>query len=153
MSRSALLPTLVSALAVLLAMVTQTLGSNSKVTSTAAPTPQWTTSARCIRVIDGDTIEVEIRRTMRIRLLDCWAPESRTKDADEKRLGLAAKERLRRIEGSEVIVQIPLSGTGDLSQVMTLGRVLGHVWVAGESESVNEQQVREGFAARTKAHP
>ena len=28
-------------------------------------------------VHDGDTVTVEVKRTLRIRLLDCWAPELR----------------------------------------------------------------------------
>lgn len=120
---------------------------------TETPSPQWTTHAQCLRVIDGDTIEVEIRRTMRVRLLDCWAPETRTTDHTEKQRGLAAKEHLRRIEGRKVVVHVPLSDAGDVSQVSTLGRVLGYVWVPGEATSVNQQQVQFGFATFRKSEP
>jgi len=39
-------------------------------------------------VVDGDTITVELKIPVRVRLLDCWAPETRTKDAEEKKKGI-----------------------------------------------------------------
>lgn len=122
----------------------------------APPVPSWTTQARCLRVIDGDTLEIEVRRVIRVRMLDCWAPESkldpRVSQADretEKFAGQASKENLRRLaEGRDLIVQIP-SGE-DVAKSITMGRWLAHVWVEGDGESLAEKQVRGGFAETTK---
>ena len=64
-------------------------------------------NAKCIRVVDGDTIDAEIdlgfdiKVTKRIRLGGINAPESRTRNKVEKKLGLAAKERLKEmLEGA-----------------------------------------------------
>lgn len=120
------------------------------------PDPSWTTKARCLRVIDGDTIEVEVRRVIRVRMLDCWAPESkldpRISQADretEKFAGQASKENLRRLaEGRDVIVQIPAGE--DVAKSITMGRWLGNVWLEGDGESLAEKQVKGGFADRVK---
>lgn len=125
----------------------------------SAPDPSWTTEAKVLRVIDGDTIEVAITRTFRVRMLDCWAPESRrdprlgeSERAAEKTKGQAAKENLISLaNGREVIVSVPLSAKGDVAQVWTMGRVLGHVWLADDrEESLSEKQVRAGFAEVVK---
>jgi micrococcal nuclease len=57
--------------------------------------------AKLVRVIDGDTIDVDIDlgfdvwlKRQRIRLAGIDAPESRTRNKAEKVLGLAAKARL-----------------------------------------------------------
>ena len=55
--------------------------------------------AKLERVIDGDTIDalidvgfdIWIKKRIRYKGIDTW--ESRTKDLDEKKLGIAAKER------------------------------------------------------------
>lgn len=120
------------------------------------PAPSWTTPAKVIRVIDGDTLEMELRHTIRVRLLDCWAPESksdpRLPESDRsaaKARGLAARQHLRDLcEGREVILHVPTDGSGDLSRIWTLGRVLGRVWVDGVE--VSERQVEGGFATREK---
>ncbi len=122
----------------------------------APPSPGWTIQARCLRVIDGDTIEVEVRRVIRVRMLDCWAPESkldpRISQSDretEKFAGQASKENLRRLaEGRDLIVQIP-SGE-DVAKSITMGRWLGNVWVVGDGESLAEKQVKGGFAETNK---
>lgn len=112
-----------------------------------APPQGWSTACRIVSVIDGDTIEVEIKRTVRVRLLDCWAPESRTKDSEEKQRGLASKEHLRAMaDGCDAILFVPASQRGNLSDVTTLGRVLGQVWLDGDKESLAEHQVRSGHA-------
>ena len=125
----------------------------------SAPDPAWTTIGTVTRCVDGDTLEVEIRRTIRVRLLDAWAPEAKidnrlpaARQAAEKAAGLASKENLRRLcEGQQVIVQIPTDADGDVSKVFTLGRVLGRVWLtADRSESLSEKQVKGKFATREK---
>lgn len=125
----------------------------------SAPEYGWTTPARVLRVIDGDTLEVEIRRVVRVRMLDCWAPESHLdkrvseeEREDSKLAGLAAKDALQEIaDGRDVILRIPTAADGDLSQVFTLGRVLGKVWLVSEPlESLSERQVRLGHATKEK---
>ena len=53
------------------------------------------------KVVDGDTVDVDIDlgfgvwlRKQRVRLVGIDTPESRTKDLEEKKYGLAAKEFL-----------------------------------------------------------
>jgi endonuclease YncB( thermonuclease family) len=121
-----------------------------------SPEPSWITRATCIRVIDGDTIEVELRRVIRVRMLDCWAPESRSDNRlpedqreSQKKKGLDSKKNLQELcEGKTVIVQIPSSD--EVGHLITLGRWLGHVWLDGDEESLSEKQVRGGFAEKNK---
>ena len=55
-------------------------------------------NAKCLRVVDGDTIDAQIdlgfdtHKVIRIRLVGINAPESRTRDLEEKTRGLAAKQ-------------------------------------------------------------
>lgn len=55
-------------------------------------------NAKCLRVVDGDTIDAQIdlgfdtHKVIRIRLVGLNAPESRTRDLEEKAKGLAAKQ-------------------------------------------------------------
>ena len=42
--------------------------------------------AKVVSVQDGDTITVEFSFRANIRLKDCWAPETRTKDEEEKKI-------------------------------------------------------------------
>ncbi len=124
-----------------------------------APSPSWTTRAKVLRVIDGDTLEVEIRRTVRVRMLGCWAPESKQdprlpedRRQAEKAKGQAAKSALAKLaEGQAVTVQIPLDSEGDIAKSITMGRVLGRVWLVSDpSESLSEKQVRKGHATVSK---
>jgi len=100
-----------------------------------------------IRVIDGDTVDVEIRRVLRVRLLDCWAPESRTRDLEEKKRGLASKAHLKKlIDGKDAVLHIP--GNVDFKKVLTFNRLLGRLWVDGND--VSESQVKAGHAKLNK---
>lgn len=126
----------------------------------AAPDTSWTTNATVSRVIDGDTCEVIVATKLRVRLLDCWAPESKIdprvpteQQKAELQRGLASKENLAKLMlGKRVRVQIPLAMDGDVSKSITLGRVLGRVWVDGDEKSVNQIQVEQGFATEKKPH-
>jgi endonuclease YncB( thermonuclease family) len=94
-------------------------------------------------VHDGDTVTVEVRRTLRIRLLDCWAPELR--DAG----GLEAKRYLETlIEGKDVTLQIDLEADGRFGDKMSFGRVLGRILVDGKD--VSELMIEAGFATKER---
>ena len=124
------------------------------------PDPGWTTRGIISRVIDGDTVEVTIKRTIRVRLQDCWAAEKRLDpslppiDREAAKLrGIAAAEHLRRIaEGHECTLQIPTHPTDgetqDIGDSFSMGRAVGRVWINGTD--LAELQVRKGYATATK---
>jgi micrococcal nuclease len=111
-------------------------------------------NAICTRVVDGDTIDAEIdlgfdiKVTKRIRLGGINAPESRTRNKVEKKLGLAAKERLKEImEGAANCFEL------ESSEIGKFGRVIGKLHIdkiAGKSVitkvCVNDCLVKEGYA-------
>lgn len=106
-----------------------------------------------IRVIDGDTVVVRSCVEYHVRLLDCWAPESRTLDLKEKSKGLKSKARMQTLAtGKPVRVHLP--GNGDLSDTITLGRVLGRVWILNgdrpESCDLSSIMVAEKLATAIK---
>ncbi len=112
----------------------------------------WTTPAKIIRVIDGDTVEVEITRRLNVRLDDCWAPESRTKDLHEKQIGLAAKANLEDLlNGHSVTLYIPAGDRENISDIFTFSRVVGTLWTDDDSASINQRQIEQRFAWPTKA--
>ncbi len=85
--------------------------------------------AKVLRVVDGDTIDVLVdlgfstHRKIRVRLYGINAPESRTRDLAEKKLGLAAKARLIEIL-EELDNQIFLKSHG----IGKFGRCLGELF-------------------------
>lgn len=110
--------------------------------------------ARCsvVNVVDGDTLDIELRVPMRIRLLDCWAPESRTTDPVEKVKGLAAKKSLVELTEHRVHGQvfIPTAAASSVKDVLTLDRLLGRVWMDEQNIDLSTAQVVSGFASTTK---
>ena len=98
------------------------------------------------RVVDGDTVDItldlgfDILYNNRIRLLGIDTPESRTRDLEEKKLGLAAKDRVKELcpVGSTVTVKTTKDGRGKF------GRILGEIYVG--DVNVNKLLVEEGHA-------
>ena len=76
----------------------------------------------------------------RIRLYGINTPESRTRDLEEKKLGLAAKDRVKELcpVGSSVIIKTTKEGRGKY------GRILGEIFVG--DVNINQQLVAEGHA-------
>ena len=119
-----------------------------------------TADCKVVRVIDGDTVDIEITRTIRVRLLDCWAPETRTKDPEEKAKGYESKKYLHNLlkqvfyndlaarKQKKVTLFIPADEQGELKDNFTFGRVLGRLFVNGED--VSELMIEAGKATRTK---
>jgi endonuclease YncB( thermonuclease family) len=114
------------------------------------PEPAWTTDAYLVEVYDGDTLTVEVRRRIKVRLLDCWAPEIRTRDRAEKVRGFASRAHLRSLvkPGDKLTLSVP--GGEDLGKRFSFGRILGRVWADGSPGDLSSQQVAAGHATKTK---
>lgn len=101
------------------------------------------------KIVDGDTIDVDIdlgfniSYTQRVRLAGIDTPESRTKDAREKALGLEVKNKVKSaIESAKtVIIKTELPDSTE-----KYGRILGWVYLDGAAKSLNEQLIDEGYA-------
>jgi len=109
--------------------------------------------AKLERVVDGDTVDALIdlgfdtwvKKRIRYKGIDTW--ESRTKDLDEKKLGLAAKERnkelLESISSKPGYFRLRSHGVGKY------GRVLGELFIKdieGIEYNINQTLIDEGHA-------
>lgn len=103
-----------------------------------------TTKAKVVRVLDGDTLEVEIVTRVRVRLLDCWAPELREEGGTESKEHLSSLAK----KGSTVVLHVPTSGTRRLDDVLTFGRLLGRIYAKGED--VGSRMVEDGHATKER---
>lgn len=110
--------------------------------------------AKVKSVYDGDTITVEFTIKSNIRLLDCWAPEVKTKDPAEKKRGLESKKHLESLlqPGDNVVLEIPYDGTiGDsVSMSRFLAKVYKDVDGDGKDDNVSAIMVRDGYAKDKK---
>ena len=105
------------------------------------------------RVVDGDTIDVtidlgfDLYKKERVRVAGVDTPEKRTKDKEEKALGLDAtnwmKEQLEgAIDGDDDLV-IRTELVGGMGKY---GRLLGWLYIGDAELSLNEQMIDEGYA-------
>ena len=106
-------------------------------------------NALCVKVIDGDTIDAfvdlgfDLWIKKRIRFFNIEAPETRTKDLEEKQRGISAKEFLQIILEKNNYEFILLShGVGKY------GRCLGELFI--DDISVNKLLIKEGHATKYK---
>lgn len=108
-----------------------------------------TARAEVERVVDGDTVDVVLRIPVRVRLLDCWAPELH---GDDRVAGNAAKVQMQKFlpVGSHVVLNVPTAKVDAMAGVLTFGRVLGHIYHPGKDESISVQMVRTGLASEVK---
>jgi len=87
--------------------------------------------AHVLRVVDGDTVDVDIDlgfgiwlRGERVRIMGIDTPESRTRDKLEKVFGLAAKNRLKELLGKTAILKTMVDKDGGDAKGK-FGRILG----------------------------
>jgi len=100
-------------------------------------------------IVDGDTIDVlidlgfDILFQSRVRLAGIDTPESRTKDLAEKTLGLESKEYLKKYlkDAKSVVIK-----TEKMDSSEKYGRILGWVYVNGDTESLNDKMINDGYA-------
>ena len=105
------------------------------------------------RVLDGDTIDVtidlgfDLYKKERVRVAGVDTPEKRTRNLEEKALGIEATNWLKeKLEGAingddELSVRTELVGG-----VGKYGRLLGWLYIGDELLSLNEQMIAEGYA-------
>ena len=105
------------------------------------------------RVLDGDTIDVTIDlgfdlfKKERVRVAGVDTPEKRTRDLEEKALGIDATNWLKeKLEGAlagddDLVIRTELVGG-----VGKYGRLLGWLYIGDAEVSLNEQMIDEGYA-------
>ena len=106
------------------------------------------------KVLDGDTIDVtidlgfDLYKKERVRIAGVDTPEKRTRDLEEKALGIDATNWLKKKledtiagDGDELTIRTELvGGTGKY------GRLLGWLYINEDTISLNEQMITEGYA-------
>lgn len=106
-----------------------------------------------VKVVDGDTIDViidlgfDLYKKERVRVAGVDTPEKRTRDLEEKKLGIDATnwitEQLESaIDGEDDLV-IRTEIDGGFGKY---GRLLGWLYIGEDTESINERMIREGYA-------
>ena len=103
---------------------------------------------KIVRVVDGDTVDVDIDlgfgvwlQKQRIRLYGIDTPESRTRDLEEKKYGLAAKDFLTKwLSGGGITIKTHKDAKGKF------GRILGELWCF--DVNVNQKMIDEHHAVK-----
>ena len=105
------------------------------------------------RVLDGDTIDVtidlgfDLYKKERVRVAGVDTPEKRTRDLEEKALGIDAtnwlKEKLESTLAGDDELSIRTELVGGVGKY---GRLLGWLYIGDSNLSLNEQMIDEGYA-------
>ena len=105
------------------------------------------------KVVDGDTIDVtidlgfDLYKKERVRVAGGDTPEKRTRNLEEKALGLDATAWIKdKLEGAvdgddDLIIRTELDGG-----VGKYGRLLGWLYIGDATVSLNERMIDEGYA-------
>jgi micrococcal nuclease len=87
--------------------------------------------ATIIKIVDGDTVDVDIDlgfnvvlKDERVRIAGIDTPESRTRDLEEKKFGLAAKARVKQLLGKTCVLKTQINKSGE-DMKGKFGRILG----------------------------
>ena len=110
----------------------------------------YTYNIEVLRVIDGDTIDAsidlgfDVKIKKRIRFMGINTPESRTRDLEETKKGLAAKARVAELLDMAEEVLLTSHGVGKF------GRCLGELQLSDPKSftmtNLNKQLIEEGHA-------
>ena len=106
-----------------------------------------------VKVLDGDTIDVtidlgfDLYKKERVRIAGVDTPEKRTRDLEEKALGIDAtnwlKEKLEDVISGDDDLVIRTELVGGVGKY---GRLLGWLYCGDSELSLNEQMITEGYA-------
>ncbi|ADP00005.1 hypothetical protein PHM2_226 [Prochlorococcus phage P-HM2] len=105
------------------------------------------------RVVDGDTIDVtidlgfDLYKKERVRVAGIDTPEKRTRDLEEKALGIDATNYLKKKLEDTIAGDDELTIRTELKGGMgKYGRLLGWLYIGEDVVSINEQMIAEGYA-------
>ena len=105
------------------------------------------------KVVDGDTIDVvidlgfDIYKHERVRIAGIDTPEKRTRDLEEKALGIDATNWMKYTLEDTIAGESELTIRTELKGGMgKYGRLLGWLYVGDSEISLNEQMIEEGYA-------
>jgi micrococcal nuclease len=107
---------------------------------------------KVLKVVDGDTVDVDIDlgfgitlRDERVRIMGIDTPESRTSDKVEKVFGLASKNRLKELLHKDAVLITYEDKNGE-DMKGKFGRILGDFKVG--DKTVTEILIEEGHAVK-----
>ena len=105
------------------------------------------------RVVDGDTIDVtidlgfDLYKSERVRVAGIDTPEKRTRDLEEKALGIDATNYLKKKLEDTIAGDEELTIRTELKGGMgKYGRLLGWLYIGEDTLSINEVMIDEGYA-------
>jgi len=112
--------------------------------------------ATIVKVVDGDTVDVDIDLGFgivlsdeRVRVAGIDTPESRTRDKEEKKFGLAAKARVKQLLGKTCVLKTQINKDGE-DMKGKFGRILGDFSVYDSATDswrmITEVLISEGHA-------
>ena len=106
-----------------------------------------------VKVLDGDTIDVlidlgfDLYKKERVRIAGVDTPEKRTRNLEEKELGIDATNWLKEKLDSTIAGDDELTIRTELvGGVGKYGRLLGWLYIGDGNVSLNEQMIDEGYA-------
>ena len=108
----------------------------------------YTYNFKLTHVVSGDTVDgivdlgFGIKLDHRIRLMGIDAPETRTKNKNEKIVGNMAKQRIIELLSSEPSITIKTH----MDSAGKFGRILGELFVNGSDISINDMLIHEKLA-------
>ena len=108
---------------------------------------------KLVKVVDGDTIDVDIDlgfgvwlQKQRIRMMGIDTPESRTRDLEEKKFGLLAKDKLQTLLANGKVIKTFKDAKGKF------GRILADVIVYHSAEDrwcgATEIMIAQGYGVK-----
>jgi len=125
---------------------TPAVSASALATGVGQATPGEMVEARIVRVVDGDTIEVEIGgREYTVRYIGINTPETKAPNRPVEPYGPEASAANEALVAGKVVYLAK-----DVSETDRYGRLLRYVWVDGIM--VNEELVRRGYA-RASTYP
>ena len=106
---------------------------------------------KIVKIVDGDTVDVDIDlgfgvwlKKERIRMFGIDTPESSTRDLDEKKYGLMAKDYITRLLDDEggIVLKTHKDAEGKY------GRILGELWRTTDfaDTSINDLMIKNHHA-------
>ena len=105
------------------------------------------------KVLDGDTIDViidlgfDLSKKERVRIAGVDTPEKRTRNLEEKALGIDATNWLKeKLEGAILGDDDLIISTELVGGMGKYGRLLGWLYIGDSPVSLNEQMITEGYA-------